>query len=52
MLGAGDFIMQYDIRGPTALEMEGVRTTRGIMDIKNLDILVALWFGGSVVKAA
>jgi hypothetical protein len=39
MLGAGDLIRQYVIRGPTCFEIEGVNTTRGMTDIMNLEIL-------------
>jgi hypothetical protein len=39
MLGAGDFMRQYVIRGPTCFEIEGVNTTRGMTDIMNLEIL-------------
>jgi hypothetical protein len=39
MLGAGDFIRQYVIRGPTSFEIEGVNTTRGMTDIMNFEIL-------------
>jgi hypothetical protein len=39
ILGAGDFMRQYVIRGPTCYEIEGVNTTRGMTDIMNFEIL-------------
>lgn len=42
MLGAGDFIRQYVTRAPTYFEIEGVKTTLGMTDIMNFEIL--FWF--------
>ena len=52
IFGAGDLIRQKAIRGPTDLEIEAVSTTRGIRDIRNLEILVALGLPYSCAREA
>jgi len=41
MFGAGDLMRQYVTRGPIYFDIEGVKTTRGMTDIINFEIL--LW---------